>query len=51
MPYMVDDSVEKDKVDPQSTFHQSFQQSISPIHMDFSIHDQDIDGSADDVEE
>ncbi|KAG5614871.1 hypothetical protein H5410_014695 [Solanum commersonii] len=51
MPYMVDDSVEKDKVDPQPTSHQSFQQSISPIHMDFSIHDQDIDGSADDVEE
>ncbi|KAH0776307.1 hypothetical protein KY290_007718 [Solanum tuberosum] len=25
MPYMVDDSVEKDKVDPQSTSHQSFQ--------------------------
>ncbi|KAK4729710.1 hypothetical protein R3W88_022698 [Solanum pinnatisectum] len=40
MPYMVDDSVEKDIL----------QQPVSPIHMDFSIHDQDIDGSAVDVE-
>ncbi|KAG5600345.1 hypothetical protein H5410_031715 [Solanum commersonii] len=44
--YMVDDSVEKDNVDPQSTSVQFFQQPISPIHMDFSIHDQDIGRSA-----
>ncbi|KAH0660530.1 hypothetical protein KY285_026840 [Solanum tuberosum] len=50
MSYMVDDSVEKDNVDPQSTFDQFFQQPISPIHMNFSIHDQDIGRSAVDVE-
>ncbi|KAH0645159.1 hypothetical protein KY284_033043 [Solanum tuberosum] len=50
MPYIMDDSVEKGNVDPQSASDQFFQQTISPIQMDFAIVDHDIDASAVEVE-
>ncbi|XP_015163755.1 uncharacterized protein [Solanum tuberosum] len=50
MPHIVDDSVDKGNVDPQSTSDQFFQQTISPIQMDFATVDHDVDASAVEVE-
>ncbi|KAH0633598.1 hypothetical protein KY284_036384 [Solanum tuberosum] len=50
MPYIVDDSVEKDNVEPQPTSDQFFQQTISPIQMDFATVDHDIDSYTVEVE-
>uniref|UniRef100_M1BE07 Ulp1 protease family, C-terminal catalytic domain containing protein n=1 Tax=Solanum tuberosum TaxID=4113 RepID=M1BE07_SOLTU len=50
MPHIVDDSVNKDNVDPQSASDQFFQQIISPIQMNFATVDHDVDASAVEVE-
>ncbi|KAG5630966.1 hypothetical protein H5410_002683, partial [Solanum commersonii] len=46
VPHIVDDSVDKGNVDPQSASDQFFQQSISPIQINFSTVDHDVDASA-----
>ncbi|KAH0738335.1 hypothetical protein KY290_037040 [Solanum tuberosum] len=50
MPYIVDDSVEKDNIEPQPTSDQFFQQTISPIQMNFATVDHDIDAYTVEVE-
>jgi len=50
MPYIVDDSVDKGNIDPQSASNQFFQQIIWPIQMDFATVDHDVDASAVEVE-
>ncbi|KAH0685458.1 hypothetical protein KY290_016729 [Solanum tuberosum] len=50
MPHIVDDSVDKDNVDPQSASDQFFQQIISPIQMNFATVDHGVDASVVEVE-
>ncbi|WMV18188.1 hypothetical protein MTR67_011573 [Solanum verrucosum] len=50
MPHIVDDSVDKDNVNPQSASDQFFQQIISPIQMNFATVDHDVDASVVEVE-
>ncbi|KAK4731925.1 hypothetical protein R3W88_024913 [Solanum pinnatisectum] len=45
-PHMTDDSVEKGNVDPQSNSDNFYQQTISPMQMDFATVDHDVDVSA-----
>jgi len=50
IPYLEDDSVEKDNIDLQRTSSQFFKQTISHICMNFATGDHDTDASTVEVE-
>lgn len=50
MPHIVDYSVDKGNVDPQSASDQLCQQNVSHTQMDFAIGYHDVDASAVEIE-